>query len=382
MKKLILIAAICVSAASCTEPKKAQIIGTFSGVDKDTVYLELISTKERKIIDSVVTSKTGNFKFKVNLATNIPTFCNIKTKNSTIPIIISAGEKIIVNSIGDLSHNYTVEGSDDTQLLKNFNTLYNNGISSMDSLSNLFYKSTNSENEQQNLLKEYSQLYFKIKRDHIAFIVSNAGSMSALYALYQRLPNDETLFSNNDDLLYYRMVADSLSAKYPLSPHVIALQKEVESRNQAAELANTINQNIDSPINFPDIELPDNKGKTTKLSSLNGKVILIDFWSMVDNRSKILNAELKEIYNEFSTEGFEIYQVSLDNLKIDWMNSVKTQRLPWVSVIDERGTAGLAAMLYNVVGVPSNTLIDKNGNIVARNIFGDALKKKVAELTK
>lgn len=115
-----------------------------------------------------------------------------------------------VNSLCDLGRNYTVEGSDDSKLLKEFNTMYSNGVRSLDSLANLYSETRptpDNDARRTALLREYTQRYVKIKREHIAFIVKNASSMAAVYALYQRLPNDEALFNANDDRVYYRMVA-------------------------------------------------------------------------------------------------------------------------------------------------------------------------------
>ena len=120
--------------------------------------------------------------------------------------------------------------------------------------------------------------------------------------------------------------------------------------------------------------------KQQLLSSLNGKVILIDFWSMNDTRSGVLNAEYKELYEQYAPKGFEIYQVAVGDNKADWINTVLQQRLPWVSVLEPQGFAGASALAYQVQGTPYNVLIDQEGNIVGRNYFGAALKAKIADL--
>ena len=387
MKKLLLLSATALVAFSCGQKNKAHISGTFSGISKDTIYLEMLTTKGRTVVDSTVTNQQGNYRFTVSTPGAAPTFYNIVYKQSSIPVIVSPGEKVKVNSLCDLGRNYTVEGSDDSKLLKEFNTMYSNGVRSLDSLANLYSETRptpDNDARRTALLREYTQRYVKIKREHIAFIVKNASSMAAVYALYQRLPNDEALFNANDDRVYYRMVADSLADKYPASPHVIALLRDVKTQDDAAALAQQVSrqQAETAGLNHPEITLQDMFGKDHKLSELKNKAILLTFWSVTDPKGPAMNNEMKELYKEFSGKGFDIYQVSLDSDKASWILAVQAQKLPWTNVIDPNGFTGLPAMSYNVAATPVNFLIDRRGNITGRNLQGAALRTRVAELTR
>ena len=387
MKKLLLLSATALVAFSCGQKNKAHISGTFSGISKDTIYLEMLTTKGRTVVDSTVTNQQGNYRFTVSPPMAAPTFYNIVYKQSSIPVIVSPGEKVKVNSLCDLGRNYTVEGSDDSKLLKEFNTMYSNGVRSLDSLANLYSETRptpDNDARRTALLREYTQRYVKIKREHIAFIVKNASSMAAVYALYQRLPNDEALFNANDDRVYYRMVADSLADKYPASPHVIALLRDVKTQDDAAALAQQVSrqQAETAGLNHPEITLQDMFGKDHKLSELKNKAILLTFWSVTDPKGPAMNNEMKELYKEFSGKGFDIYQVSLDSDKASWILAVQAQKLPWTNVIDPNGFTGLPAMSYNVAATPVNFLIDRRGNITGRNLQGAALRTRVAELTR
>ena len=387
MKKLLLLSATALVAFSCGQKNKAHISGTFSGISKDTIYLEMLTTKGRTVVDSTVTNQQGNYRFTVSPPVAAPTFYNIVSNQSSLPVIVSPGEKVKVNSLCDLGRNYTVEGSDDSKLLKEFNTMYSNGVRSLDSLANLYSETRptpDNDARRTALLREYTQRYVKIKREHIAFIVKNASSMAAVYALYQRLPNDEALFNANDDRVYYRMVADSLADKYPASPHVIALLRDVKTQDDAAALAQQVSrqQAETAGLNHPEITLQDMFGKDHKLSELKNKAILLTFWSVTDPKGPAMNNEMKELYKEFSGKGFDIYQVSLDSDKASWILAVQAQKLPWTNVIDPNGFTGLPAMSYNVAATPVNFLIDRRGNITGRNLQGAALRTRVAELTR
>jgi len=386
MRNTLILLIVTVLLASCGSKKRAHIAGTLTGLSNDTLLLEEITTRDRRVIDSVVTNEKGDFHFTVELPSTTPTFYNLIRSDFSIPLLVSPGERITVNSLGDLARNYTVEGSADSKLLKEFTTLYQTGISTMDSLSELYAQTrpaTQYEERRKELLKEYTQAYVQFKREQIAFIVKNATSLAALYALYQHLPNDEPLFNANSDYMYYRLVADSLSTRYPESGHVIALLRDVDAQQKTLELAHRINDlALEQTHDYPEIDLRDMYDKQQLLSSSNGKVILLDFWNTNDTRSSVLNAEYKELYEQYAPKGFEIYQVSVGDNKADWINAVLQQRLPWISVIEPNGFNGTSVLSYQVQGVPSNVLIDKEGHIVGRNYYGAALKTKIADLTR
>ena len=122
-------------------------------------------------------------------------------------------------------------------------------------------------------------------------------------------------------------------------------------------------------------------GKNIKLSSLAGRVILLSFWSTESGRMGGVNADLKEIYERFSERGFEIYQVGIERSKAVWINAVQEQQLPWISVGDMRGEHSPVLGMYNVKSLPANFLIDREGNIVAKNIYGNDLELQLEKLT-
>jgi peroxiredoxin len=121
-------------------------------------------------------------------------------------------------------------------------------------------------------------------------------------------------------------------------------------------------------------------GQKVKLSSLAGRVIVLDFWMATDAGGRLNNAEMKELWADYADSGLAIYQVSADTSRPLWVNAVQEQKLPWVSVCDFRGAETAAIRIYNVGSLPANFVIDRGGNIVGKNLFGDALRKKIETL--
>lgn len=130
-----------------------------------------------------------------------------------------------------------------------------------------------------------------------------------------------------------------------------------------------------------DIALPDREGKIQKLSDLKGKVVLLDFWASWCGPCRHENPNVVKAYKRFSSKGFTVFSVSLDNSKDKWLAAITKDGLEWENhVSDLKGWSSEGAALYQVRGIPATFLIDKNGKIVAKNLRGSALEAKLQEL--
>lgn len=376
---VIALACVCLAGVSCKKDS-AKLSGNFLGADSRDVYLERVAPGLSSIVDSVTTNDKGEFKFRVALKDRQPTIFNLRYDGDMVPLLISPGEKVRVTSYGDLSRSYKVSGSYESELVSRLHTILTEGLARLDSISYRLTVGSPGETERVELTRSYYNEYYRIKREQIRFIVEHSSSLAAVYALYQRLPGDDVLFNGDSDFVYYQMVADSVSVRYPDSRYVVALQKEVETRNSQLALQDRLLNDIVEISDYPDIELPNMYGQKIKLSSLAGNVIVLDFWSAGLADSRINNADMKELYAELSDRGMAVYQVSLDTSKPLWVTAVQEQKLPWTTVCDFRGEQSLGVRTYNIRQIPANFVIDRNGNIVGKNLYGDALVKKIKEL--
>jgi peroxiredoxin len=130
----------------------------------------------------------------------------------------------------------------------------------------------------------------------------------------------------------------------------------------------------------PDFTNNDANGKPVSLSSFKGKLVLLDFWASWCGPCRLENPNVVKAFHKFHSKGFDIFGVSLDDTKADWMQAIKKDGLDWMQVSDLKGWQASAASLYGVKGIPMNYLIDKNGIIIARGLRGDQLESKLAEL--
>ncbi|MBK7444165.1 MAG: AhpC/TSA family protein [Bacteroidetes bacterium] len=130
-----------------------------------------------------------------------------------------------------------------------------------------------------------------------------------------------------------------------------------------------------------DIIQPDKNGKDKKLSDLKGQIVLIDFWASWCGPCRKENPNVVKVYNAYHAKGFNIFSVSLDTDKDKWLAAVKDDGLVWDNHVCALESAeNKAAMDYRITGIPMSFLVDRNGIIVAENLRGQALEKKVMEL--
>ena len=130
----------------------------------------------------------------------------------------------------------------------------------------------------------------------------------------------------------------------------------------------------------PEIELPGTKDSIIRLSSLNGKVVLIDFWASWCGPCRAANPYLQKLYSKYKDKGFEIFAVSLDTKSKEWLKAIKQDKLRYTQVIDNSGWRSKVAERYFVDQLPTSFLLDRTGKIVAIDLEGKELFDQVKRL--
>jgi peroxiredoxin len=366
-------------AAACGKKTNFTITGKIEGGAGKTIYLNYLLTNSQTPADSAQLNKQGEFKMKGKVSA--PTFFLLKFSESNFITLLpdSAENLTLTGSYTKFSSDYKVFGSDNSSKVRDITLKFSGVKTRLDSIK-LLYDKQQKENANAPGLERLDKEYSKIVSDYTYylndFIKNNPFSMASVYALYQKW--DPNNFVAND-FQTMKTAASALYSVYPKNEQVKALYKNTlnllkEQKN--AKLNSILSQ---SAVNSPNIKLPDVFGIERDLWSLQGKNVLLQFWSAKDRTSRIQNEVLAELYSKYKNKGFEIYMVSVDDDKEAWKTAISEDQLTWINVGDMKGSMS-ALIAYNIKAIPANYLLDKEGKIVGKNLQGPALNNALAKL--
>ncbi|SHF52719.1 protein of unknown function [Mariniphaga anaerophila] len=369
-------------AVGCSKDNgKFSVKGKITHAEGQTIYLEELQVATATPVDSVKINKKGEFKF-TGTAT-VPTYFLLKlSPNKFITLLVDSVENIVVDAdAANFDRNYRVEGSLGSVQVKMLNDKLldtRRKMDSIQSLNNLYRGNPDYDR----MKKDWDAAFDSVKKEQTdfstEFVMKNPFSMCSVLALYQKFDDQEYVIK---DLHTMRVAASALNTIYPNSGHVKALYQNTVQLLQEEQNAKLRQMIQEQGENSPDIVLPNPDGKEIALSSLRGKVVLLQFWSALDRNSRILNEALVDAYRKYKNKGFEIYQVSIDDNRVEWVDAIDQDRLTWTNVGDMQGSA-LAARIYNIQEIPYNYLLNEEGAIIAQNLKGPGLDKALAQILK
>jgi peroxiredoxin len=359
----------------------AIIKGNIENAENELLELS-VNTIPKKLIDTVRLNSSGKFSFQYKFRKNsFPIFFTLSISDKPLAsLLLEPGEKVTVESDIKKPAAYKVSGSEGSQLLKELNDRMLRTTVSVDSILKILNRledTPEKEEQSRKINRDLASIFTKHKKDLIKFIIANSKSYAAYTAIYQTLPNGIGVFGKESDALYFKLLSDSLAQKYPRSPYVLQLRDDYNRLAQASGMRDLINNAKEATI--PDVKLPDATGKQVSLSSLKGKVVLLNFWLSKDKATAQNNNELLPIYEKYKSEGFEIYQVSLDEDRDSWLQTINMQKLTWINVCNFMGTETYPVKTYNVTKLPANYLISRDCEIIGKDLFGNKLEEKIKE---
>lgn len=367
----VILLAAC-SNTNLQSSNETELKGKFSNGNGKTIYLEQMSTTGFKPVDTAEVDDKGEFIMAP--AIKEPGFYRLKVSDrSFATLILNEKEKVTINGdANDLTNTYTVEGSVDSKLFWDISQASAKNYRKRDSLQNVFqlYISTHqndpsgTEAMSQTLESQYNALVGQHNNYLKELIEKNLSSLAALAAI-QQLPAEEYL------PVYFKL-DETLFAKYPNSDYVKMFHQDIENKKKLATGATAPEITMDTP-----------DGKPLSLSSLKGKIVLVDFWASWCGPCRKENPNVVKAYNKYNSKGFDIFSVSLDQDAEKWKLAIQKDNLIWKNhVCDFKGWQTPMVQLYDFKGIPYNVLLDKEGKIIAKNLRGEDLEKKLAEIFK
>ena len=256
-----------------------------------------------------------------------------------------------------------VEGSRDTDYVQRINEVVQGSAEKVRALEQAFVEARNEQNEvrMKELQEEYLQLEEQ-KREEVKKALR--GMESSIAHVYGVSYLDQEADFPFLDSLSTRLIKDLPNSRYV---------------KDFAQGVNSMRSTVVGQV-APEISLPNPQGETKKLSDLRGNVVLIDFWAAWCGPCRRENPNVVKMYNKYHDKGFEIFGVSLDRNKEDWVKAIEKDGLVWTQVSDLSYFNSEAARTYNINAIPATILLDKEGRIIARNLRGESLEAKLAEI--
>lgn len=359
--------------------------GQIVEADGKTLYLDHMGLDKVEVIDSVKLDAVGEFSFSPVASNDCFDFYRLRIDGKVINLAIDSTETVKVTaSLPVMQIAYLIEGSDNSLRLKDL------VMSQMGFYQDLRRLSQQYSNSEANLFQQKVNEMVDVYKSELMtdYIMPDPGSPCAYYALFLSL-NGQMLFNpqaDRQDARCYAAVATQMDMRYPdavRTTHLrnVALKgmaKTSPSRNSVSteDLGQLSDLIVETGL--IEIELPDFKGNMQKLSDQKGKVILLDFTAYKTEYSPNYNMLLRGLYDKYADQGFNIYQVSVDNDESYWINTATN--LPWICVRDESSVYSTYLKSYNVQQLPSVFLIDRDGNIMDRPENTDELDDKIAKL--
>ncbi|MDB5229417.1 MAG: AhpC/TSA family protein [Chitinophagaceae bacterium] len=225
--------------------------------------------------------------------------------------------------------------------------------------------------------------------------VKGSAAQDEYMKLHSRLVNGETDFVPD----YIRQHPNSPLALFLLNYFVIGpslnpdtaepFYNLLSEQNKNTPTGRKLRENIDATRRTaigkmaPEIQQKNEAGQAVSLSGFKGKYVLVEFWASWCGPCRKENPALLATYQKYHSKGFDIFGISVDTDKNSWLNAVKKDGLEWVNTADlQDSDHNPAAKMYAVSGIPTSWLVDPNGKIVAKNLRGQALENKLAEIFK
>lgn len=361
MKKILLpLAAFALMVSACNNTPMYSISGTVAGVQDGNVFL---LTSNKGVTDTLATAKIEKGNFKMQGKVDDVTVAYLVVENSKGYASIFLDNNKFTAAI-DPENNYEskVEGSEIQALANQFITLTNTQYKLEEELSSS-YKQARQDND-------------TVKADSIRQLVFEGRKALSV-------KEDSLINANSDSYIAAYMTRSKMSSNLDeLTEQYNKLGEKAKNSTPGQDIAKKIEdlKKVAVGATAPDFTLATSEGDSLSMHSIKAKVKLIDFWASWCGPCRGENPHVVEIYKEFSPKGLEIIGVSLDQNKEAWLKAIEEDGLVWKHVSDLKGWNSSAAALYSVRGIPHTVLLDENNVIIAKDLRGDELKNKIAEI--
>lgn len=359
MRKLLLsIVAASMTLAACNAQSGYKVTGTVEGMPDGKA---IIATVNGSSLDTLAKAdvKNGSFEFTGNVSEPTGAYIMVIGQRGAIPFMLE-NANITVNA-GQAG--LTVTGSEGQKIYDQFMAINTTTQQEAMKLQQEYQAANGDQAKMQAVQEAYAKLMTDAQAKETELIKANPDSYVSTFVIVSSMG---------------QMEYEQLKERYNL------LGEKAKASAQGKAIAAQIAKLESTAIGqiAPNFTITTPEGESISLYDIKGKVKLIDFWASWCGPCRGENPHVVEIYKEYHPKGLEIFGVSLDNNKEAWVKAIADDGLVWKHGSNLKGWQSAPAQLYSVSGIPHTVLLDENNKIIAKNLRGDELKQKIAELLK
>ena len=359
MRKLLLsIVAASMTLAACNAQSGYKVTGTVEGMPDGKA---IIATVNGSSLDTLAKAdvKNGSFEFTGNVSEPTGAYIMVIGQRGAIPFMLENANITVNAGLAGL----TVTGSEGQKIYDQFMAINTTTQQEAMKLQQEYQAANGDQAKMQAVQEAYAKLMTDAQAKETELIKANPDSYVSTFVIVSGMG---------------QMEYEQLKERYNL------LGEKAKASAQGKAIAAQIAKLESTAIGqiAPNFTITTPEGESISLYDIKGKVKLIDFWASWCGPCRGENPHVVEIYKEYHPKGLEIFGVSLDNNKEAWVKAIADDGLVWKHGSDLKGWQSAPAQLYSVSGIPHTVLLDENNKIIAKNLRGDELKQKIAELLK
>lgn len=378
---LFTLMALLLFLSSCNSNSgKFRVQGEIASAEDKTLYFEHRGLGAVELLDSVKLQKSGKFSFKETSPQN-PEFYQLRMDDNKIIFAVDSMETLNIKADGsDLFNSYTIESSLLNDQIKE--VINKQRITEKD-ISNLTEQHTAKKIDDVTFLEKIDSVLTIYKEYASNLILGNPSSAVAYYAVFQKI-DGYLIFDPYDkkDYAMFGAVATSWNRFFPETQRTKHLYEftmnALRTRKQEDRQSDFLSNVNVTESELPDISLTNVEGNRVSLSSFMGSYVLLDFTVYKADFSLKHNAIINRIYDQYSSKGLVIYQISFDSDRHFWKNAAL--ELPWNSVYDPQSINSELLRTYNIRELPTAYILNKEGELIKRIEDFESIEREISNL--